>query len=473
MVMRISAPLVSLAPAAFAQSPSRRRRLPLRAKLFTAALIFGSVRFALVGNPWVWDAYAARLHPEDIGWRQVSVVSKRVESLDPPPPARRLLAVGSSQTEAVYRAYAERHPELAVFEMAAMGPFDFVTYSPLIRRQNPDTLLLFLSDFDMARPPDPDALVLSPAQGLRSLRIWGQVLSEESLDSRRALVAEMAVGELFPEFKYRFVFRGIVDKAMRRIAQRLAPSPADTEEHESITTRVRILRSEISQANLAFHERFLTEFLGETSSWGTAVLIVEGQYNPIVSDSSTVRVREEVRRRLVQFADAFPHVRYVSSSEVLVFSETDFQDLSHVTPEAGYAFVRALLDHLRRPPRSGTRPSAPDGLVPQAPQHAAHRPQVSSPPLPDHHPSHHVRSTKQKEPHLLEDAPVAAQEGEPVPGLVPRVALTVPRSVGVADHVVCHGPGDEERPVPRLLETKGEVQVLRAEWVESPVEPVQ
>jgi hypothetical protein len=302
-----------------------------------------AVRVVLVGNPWVWRLYEAKLHPDDIGWRQHSIMTKKRQSYDPLPSGVRYLAVGSSQTDAIYGAYAERHHELVTFGVAAMGPFDFVTFERQIVAYRPERILLYLSDFDLARPPDPAALVIAPAQGSRLPRLWRDLAEVGGEPSLRPVVAELAVGELFPEFKYRFVFRGIVQKAFQRIAARSGARPEKPAPRETIEQRIGFLRAAIAREPIAFNLHFLRRFLEDVTGQGIQVVIVEGQYNPVASDAATEAIAAEVAGRVRAMREALEGVRYVSRAELRGFVEADYVDLSHVRPEVGYAFTRDLL----------------------------------------------------------------------------------------------------------------------------------
>jgi hypothetical protein len=326
-----------------------RRRSALTFILMLAGIGI-AVRLLLVGNPWIWRFYAAKLRPADIGWRQYSAVRKKRDSFLPPPGKTPYLAVGSSQTGAIFLPYADRHPDLRMFTAAAMSPFDFVTHAQQIFRLGADTLLLYLSDFDLARQPERAALVLAPAQGLGIIALWRDLARAGGLGDYSSVMVELTVGELFSEFKYRFVFRGIAEKAFIRLAERLGPLHEAPATRSSIEERIALLRSSISREGIPFNMYFLERFLEQAVAAGRSVIVLEGQYSPIVSSPETRRIAEDVSGRMATLSHRLEGVRFVPRSEFRSFSESDYYDLTHVVPEAGYAYATALLELLRSHP---------------------------------------------------------------------------------------------------------------------------
>lgn len=321
-----------------------RRRYPMTvfAKLLVAVAIVAVVRVTLVDNPWVWSLYGRVLDPDRIGWRQDSALRTRIDSYRDLPSPVRYLAVGSSQTQAIYGLHARQHPELGVFDLAAMGPFDFVTHLEHIERYRPDVILLYLSDFEIARRPERAALVLAPEQRLGAPALWRDLLAVPAEWDTAPLLAEMVVGEILPEFKFRFVFRGLVDETFRRVAIRMGtPPPRAPREPEE--ERIRMLRESIDPRHADFNLFFLDRFLEATQRRGLPVVIVEGQYNPVVLTAEILVTRAWVGERLALLADQYEHVRFLDGDQIPALEAADYGDLTHVTPEAGVNFASAVL----------------------------------------------------------------------------------------------------------------------------------
>jgi hypothetical protein len=323
-----------------------RLRRPWRHVIALMVVVL-TVRLILLQNPIAWRFYARKLDPDVIGWRQYDLVVRERDDYLAAAARVRYLAVGSSQTGLIYGGYAESHPELELFVVAAMQPLDFVLYRDYIARYRPERVVLYLSDFDIARRPPPEAIVLSPRQGLRLFDVWARLRRLPASTEYTVPLAEMLVGEVFPEFKYGFVFRNLADKGLRRVADhrlRVDRRPPVISEGA-----IRRLRETISAEYITFNMDSLRDFLRFVTSRGIGVVIVEGEYNPLVSTEETLRVGGIVSRALDGVAGQIPNVRYVRSAAIMELTRDDYSDLTHVKPEVGYEFTRrvvGLLDTL-------------------------------------------------------------------------------------------------------------------------------
>ena len=329
----------------------------IRHFLVRLLIVFLALRLVLLGNPWIWQLYTQKLAFADVGWRQYSVISRVRDSYLQDSRQPHYLAVGSSQTGILYADYAKQHADFRIFELAGMTPLDLMMFRRQIAEHRPEVILLYLSDFDIARQIPPESISMAPRQGLGLLQLWSwyDVLSSGNTYGRA--VAELLAGEIFPEFKYGFIFRGISDKAMRRVARRLgiqaAPQPSV---RTPLDKRVSLLRSTISTEYIDSGMLLLRAFLEFTATMDTRVVIVEGQYHPAVFDDATLHANREVAGRLSALAEAFDHVRYIPRSMTGEFAAEDYTDLTHVRPQAGYAFASRLVDLLEQENRKSVTP---------------------------------------------------------------------------------------------------------------------
>jgi hypothetical protein len=328
-------------------------RVKDRARFFAlgaASLLL--VRVVLIHNPWCWDAYGGVLGARDVGWRQRDVIRverdrflKKPESLD-------YLVVGSSQADAIFREYAASHQELEIFAMAGLFPLDFLLYREYIAAHRPGVVLLHLSEFDMARVHSPRRAVMAPSQGLSLPRLYLQLRAfPQGRDYDRAVV-EMAVGEIFPEFRFGFVFRGLVDKGLgrREALQEESPEPmleGSDPDPEELQQQITGLANRIEPDSLEFNFFFLEEFLDFCADRGIAVMIIEGQYMPAARAATDQRANTMVRDRLQALSADREGVAFVPRDAVFEFTDAQYVDVAHVEPEAGYDFTRRLLDYLR------------------------------------------------------------------------------------------------------------------------------
>jgi hypothetical protein len=321
-----------------------RRRGAWRAVLLGCAAI-AFLRIVLIGNPLAWQYYASRLSADTVGWRQYDLVRVERDRFVPPRGAR-YLAVGSSQTDAIYNEFARTNADVETYVVAAMTPMDFVLHAREIARRRPETVLLYLSEFDMAKRLAPEAIVVAPRLRERVLPVARRLLSRQDRPELGSAVVELAFGELFPEFRYRFVFRGLVDRQFKRIARRVGVHHDLKGARAAEAERIHWFRQSLDAQEVTFQEAWLVDFLLEMNREGIEVVIVEGDYNPSAEDARLAALHGVVRSRFEDIAVEMKGVRFVRQAELYAFTSADYPDLTHVTPEAGARFARSLLELL-------------------------------------------------------------------------------------------------------------------------------
>jgi hypothetical protein len=326
---------------------SLRRQGAWRVGALTIAGLL-ALRIVLVGNPLSWHLYARLLDEDALGWRHYALILVERNSYFVPTPELRYLAVGSSQTDAIY---GNRAQQLGVeeFIVAGMMPMDFVLYADEIELRRPQTVLLYLSDFDVAKRPSAEQMVLSPRQGTDLVRIVRHLRGYPRGGGLYRATLSLAVGDVLPEYKFRFVFRGILDQQLRRMAATVGTANLDGDGEYSREQLLERLRGQLTADYVAFNLVWLEDFLRRMQACGVAVVIVEGQYNPLVTDARTTEINTHVREQLEQLAASFDGVRYLPATEVERFTTDDYMDLTHVTPEAGDRFTQRLFEVLEQP----------------------------------------------------------------------------------------------------------------------------
>jgi hypothetical protein len=320
----------------------------IRAVAAVTAVVI-TLRLLLLDNPYVWNFYLHHLEPGAVGWRQASLIEKVRDSYlsvtEPP----RILAVGSSQTGAVFDSLAKASADLSTFTIAAMAPMDFVLYSKEIIRRRPETVILYLSDFDLAKRPAREALVLVPQNGTRIIPIAMRMLKlpEASVEKEaRAALVEMLFGEILPELKFRFVFRSMADRQIARVANRFGRRDSRPSERAGVDQLIAWFREDLSSSHLPFNALWLEEFLEIMKREAISVVIVEGHYNPLAADERIERLNRDTFGLLTAISDRHLHVRFIPRTQILEFAADDYYDLTHVHAEAGERFARELLTRI-------------------------------------------------------------------------------------------------------------------------------
>lgn len=328
---------------------SGRLAPPWRA-IARGVVLFLALRILFVGNPWAWSVYEANLRARHVGWRQMSVIREELRSFLRPPRGVRFLAVGSSQTDALYDRIAREREDLRVFGLAGLFPLDFVLYQDRIAEYRPEVVLLYLSEFDLARVHDAERAVLAPPQGLRLVRLSRTVLALPGGERYRRALVEMAVGQVFPEYRFGFVFRGLVRKIQGgdRVEARAAPGegPVERVPRDVFEREIANLRAGMSPEQIDFNLPFLREFLETCGRWGSRVVIVEGRLAPGVPDEAMRGLNARAVGELRTLDARYDHVVFVPLAEQPPIGEDEWVDASHVTREAGRAWAERMLASL-------------------------------------------------------------------------------------------------------------------------------
>jgi hypothetical protein len=281
------------------------------------------------------------LEPEVIGWRQSSVLYDKFAQYKKHDNVK-YLAVGSSQTGAVYNFSDDTLSNFKVKSLAGLGPLDLYLYRYNILNYHPEKILLYLSDFDMGRQPVLETLKLAPPQGLHLTSVYWNLKKYFSGEQFSRAFKEMVAGELFPEYKYSFIFKGYLDQLFNKnsvfptVAASMTPEEYEQYQFEQ-------LEKVISKDNIGINLQFLSSFISFFEKRGISVLIIEGQYHPAAYTSKNLAVKEMVREKFSELEAIFSNVTFIPQSELMSFSSSDFRDAYHVKQEAGKEFMKNVV----------------------------------------------------------------------------------------------------------------------------------
>src|SRR5664279_3700261 len=139
----------------------RRTRTPTAVQFL---LIVVTARYLLFATPLSWFAYYATIGTAFIDSRERDIVAAKVKTFLAPAPDQQFLAVGSSQTRAIYTAYSKKNPVRGYYVLAGMQPLDYVNEYGEILKSRPKVILLYISEFDLGRPLDLSTCRLSDLQ---------------------------------------------------------------------------------------------------------------------------------------------------------------------------------------------------------------------------------------------------------------------------------------------------------------------
>ncbi len=313
-------------------------------------LILGCTRLVLFGNPWAWRYYHSNLTPDDIDYRPHDVLAlKRNEfSLGLYHTPKTVLAVGSSQVQALFDSESAKQLDIDTLSIAGMGPLDLVLYQNEIKNRKPKIVILYLSEFDLARLPDLNVALIAPAQGTHWLTVFKLLKPHQNLWPDLNLQVIRAIGgELVPEFKYSYIFRGLWDKFSKRdVAFRIKLNSA-VSDADALRLQANNLQRNLDADAIEPSISLLKHFVRFCSKNSTSVVILEGQVNPLIETNASKRLHHRVSGLLEELAKTESNVKYVSLPGLRLQAK-DFRDGTHCKKESSKEWLLKLNEAILR-----------------------------------------------------------------------------------------------------------------------------
>ncbi|WP_238384262.1 hypothetical protein [Teichococcus vastitatis] len=313
-----------------------------------AVLAVLAVRVALFGNPLAWGAYYVVLQGH-ADWRQTDVIAERFRSMLPLPRGVEFLAVGSSQTHALYRGFSRDHAELQIFSLAGMTPMDMELYRDHIIALKPKQVLLYISEFDLAADLRPEWARLAPVSLLQvadRVEMLDAALPPNSLPD---LKRDLLLGALLPEYRYNFVFRAILSRAAQ-MAHLPGFRPERSSDDEVNYTALRAR----GQHSMQSQSRLLESFIRNLDNADIGVVLVEGQYNPKGETPDLQRQNAAFKQYLVALQRQYPKLIVLQREDLPQLTSADFDDAYHLSTESGHRLAGIVLRTARERLGQGT-----------------------------------------------------------------------------------------------------------------------
>jgi len=304
----------------------------------------------LFRNPLFYMAASKYLKAPDIGYRQYDALRLELDRFARHVPAR-FLAVGSSQTWAIYTEYQNKNASgFSTFTMSGLGPLDFLLYRDIIKSRCGSTIILTLSDFDLARKPHLEWAKLSSLQGAGSFEnyyfLYKQLYSGHQQYFSHAEFLDVVLANTLDSYRLQFVFRGFIDKMFFR--NKAFPEKDETRitDKEMLEKQVKGLLNLDKQwidTNLILMDRFIDW----TDKNNLNVVIVEGHYHPGALKPNLL-LHKKTSSELEVMCGRYKNARFIRSDSIYEFAEADYRDGYHVRPESGYKFTLKLMSILSK-----------------------------------------------------------------------------------------------------------------------------
>lgn len=333
---------------------------PAAGRLIFLLVLIGAGRALVFDNPVLWTHLERRLDAGTIGWRQHDLLVIKKNSFLEKDTSPKYLAVGSSQTAVIYGGYSKSSEQLDVYAVAAMMPLDFILHSTEILKRRPQWVILYLSEFDLAKGQTASALELAPELGWEVLREFPRLAVAGKAEGIHGVLLQLLLGQFSPEYKYRFVFRRVLERVMLRVARGFGDTAPPIRTDYTIEQYSKWLRDSLAAKNIAFNVSMLDLFIRKMAKHDLSIAIVEGHYNPTAMTSETRRLRQTTLRILDEVSRKSANVVFIPRENVYSFSALDYADLTHVEPDIGEIFaarVVEILEQIEKPDRLYSSPN--------------------------------------------------------------------------------------------------------------------
>lgn len=324
----------------------------LRVKFWGRSVVFAILailvmRIILFSNPVAWTAYDKFLDIDDLGFRNNKLVSFERNKFLRRPQKVEYLAVGSSQVGAVFGRYdyLDKSNQFITFTLAGMTTMEYVLYKDHIAKYQPKNIILYLSEFGLSRQLQLTQLSMAPPQGFDSWRVFWLLREAMGNYSFYSYFKQLMFSSFFPEYKYSYVFKGMMEKIFGKKAALNERHVTDVSAMEYMDQHLKQLKG-LNAKFTEFHFVFLEEFIRFCQEKSINIVLVEGDYHPLAYSEKNRQLNKTIKNKFSRLAERYKHITYVPRKTIYEFTEHDFRDGYHVHKRVGLEFTKKLLDYL-------------------------------------------------------------------------------------------------------------------------------
>jgi hypothetical protein len=300
------------------------------------------IRAVIFYNPMAWYFFFKLYEPEEVGFKEKSVIAYQINKFffkkNP-----KFLVIGSSQI-ALFKNYAQSHEGFSFHQFAAMAPIEYMLYKGLVEDENPSNVILYLSEFDLARAPTLTSIELDPIS-LQSVRpLYFELLHFYGSNMALRTVEHMLVGELLPEYKHRYLLRAGVSNwlTLKQHNQNISEKVDWT--HQQAYE----LRSKLNEEFIDYNIQLLEQYISFCEKRGTHVYVFEGRYNPIAYDDHLLKLKAKSSRVLNLLASRHTNMSFVETNRQPALYEQDYVDGYHLSAQASDNIAAALMSLIEK-----------------------------------------------------------------------------------------------------------------------------
>jgi hypothetical protein len=322
---------------------ARRRQSVYRVGLITCGAIL-ILRAALFHTPVTWYVFFKMYESEEIGFRERNMVAANIDKYFLRSDRTQYLVIGSSQSR-MFKDVATEHRDFSLYSFAGLQPIEYPLWEGLIESRNPRNVILYISEFDLARESTPSALELDPLPAKRIPWLYDNLSAQHGSAAAIATMKRMVVGDLLPEYRFGYLFRALTTRWFG------APSanqsvPSMTPEEWAYAQAIG-LRSKLHEKYIGINAPLLEQFVADCVARGSNVYIFEGQYHPVAYDDNLRQLRRESNAALSAMAGRNRNVRFIPIEAQPALTSADFVDGYHLSPETSRRFAMALFSQVQ------------------------------------------------------------------------------------------------------------------------------
>jgi len=316
---------------------ARRYKSAYRVGLIACGAVL-ILRAVLFHTPITWYVFFKMYESEEIGFRERNMVAANIDKYFLRSERTQYLVLGSSQSR-MFKDVATEHRDFSLYSFAGLQPIEYPLWEGLIESRNPRNVILYISEFDLARESTPSALELDPLPARRVAWLYENLSAQHGSAAAIATMKRMVVGDLVPEYRFGYLFRALTTRwfgvANANLATPMTPEKWAYEQAIG-------LRSKLHEKFIGINAPLLEQFVADCVAHGSNVYIIEGQYHPVAYDDNLRQLRRKSNAALSAMALRNRNVHFIPIEAQPALTSADFVDGYHLSPETSRRFAMAL-----------------------------------------------------------------------------------------------------------------------------------
>ena len=328
---------------------SKNQLNPASQILFFGALAILWLRFLLFWNIIAWNLYLRLLSHRELNYRELQSLRFEAEKFkrDLRPKASQYLAIGSSQIFSLFNNPVAYENGIKHLSQSDLRAFEYILRKEHIKQHGPKNTFIYLSPLDLRFPKNTTYLIHhQPGDWFA----WWQLISKIAAYKHLwphpyRLILGLIMAQLFPEYKYYYIFLGFYKKLTNRNSsfQELTEKQPPLEKFRSYMTE----RMEaVTETVMALHMTSLRELILFCQKENIKVWVIEGVTHPFGEHERLLALNQEILKTIRGWKHEFSNLTLITKPELYQFQESDFEDSFHFKIEAAERFTKTLLKNL-------------------------------------------------------------------------------------------------------------------------------